>query len=313
MSIHKLVTRSWWAFISITALAVAMAVGLPAMNAQGADHLDGPTGSLGTGIADLGLSTPQGKDPRVDINDLYAFGNGDDLVLIMTVGPLAGSGIPGTGPAEFHPKGKYEFLIDNDGDAKKDKSIKIDFSKPDKDGEQKIKVRGPDGIKGKGKTGEDIELKNGGRVRAGLFDDPFFFDLLAFRGDGGRTFCDGAESDTFELLGANVMAIVIEMPSDVLGSEFDVWARTKLGGRVDRMGPPLTNTLNPNDIKDAFNRGKPDKDLKDFDISPDVLGYPTPGRALATDVFPGGLGEGDCVDAHSTAFLSAFPYLVPAN
>ena len=70
-------------------------------------------------IAGLGLSTPQGKDSRVDINDLYAFSNGDDTVLIMTVGPLAGSGIPGTGPAEFHPKGKYEFLIDDDGDAKK--------------------------------------------------------------------------------------------------------------------------------------------------------------------------------------------------
>ena len=86
--IHKK-ARYWGALLIMGAMAAFMTVALPVLPARGADHLDGPTGDLGTGIAGLGLSTPQGKDSRVDINDLYAFSNGDDTVLIMTVGPLA--------------------------------------------------------------------------------------------------------------------------------------------------------------------------------------------------------------------------------
>ena len=54
-------------------------------------------------------------------------------------------------------------------------------------------------------TGQDIMLRGGGRLRADLFDDPFFFDLLGF--NDGFNFTG---MDFFE--GFNVSGIVIEMP-----------------------------------------------------------------------------------------------------
>ncbi|MCZ6789157.1 MAG: DUF4331 family protein [Chloroflexi bacterium] len=251
--------RLWWAFIAIGALVVALAVGLPALTARGADHLDAP-----------GLTSP-GGDGRLDIADVYAFRSPTtqtNAVLIMTVNPLAGV----LSPTTFHPKAKYEFLIDTNGNAKEDKKIKIEFSKPDKDGVQKVKVKGPGGIKGKGKTGEDIDLKNGGVLRADLFDDPFFFDLPAFL---AVDFCSGGSGSDF-FASRKISAIVLEVPSSSLGpDDIGVWARTHFKGRVDRMGRPAINTVfipnNPFEPvssepsqKNAFNTGKPKNDQRDF-------------------------------------------------
>jgi len=88
-------------------------------------------------------------------------------------------------------------------------------------------------------------------LRAGLFDDPFFFDLLAFRNN--LAFCAGGSSDFFR--GLNTLAIVLELPNNQLGSgPIGVWARTAQGGRtVDRMGRPAINTVFiPSSLKDAF-------------------------------------------------------------
>ena len=108
MSIHKVVIRFWWAVFSIAALAIALAVGIPAMNAQGADHLDAP------------LVTAEG---RTDINDVYAWSptSTGTTVLIMTVNPDAGV----LSPTTFHPKAKYRFLIDNNGDASADMTLEV--------------------------------------------------------------------------------------------------------------------------------------------------------------------------------------------
>ena len=56
-------------------VAAAMIVGLSASTIGAADHLDAPMIQ---------------KDERTDINDAYAFVNGDNTVLVMTVNPLAG-------------------------------------------------------------------------------------------------------------------------------------------------------------------------------------------------------------------------------
>ena len=174
-----------------------------------ADHLEAPLVAL---------------DGRTDINDVYAFVNGDNTVLVMTVNP--GAGI--LSPTTFDPDGVYRFQIDNDGDFRKDRTIKVRFGDVRDDGSQRVTIRGagnPDGGKrARGWTGEEIELADGGRAIAGTFDDPFFFDFEAFlgtvKGQGTRGFCDGDEVDFFA--GLDVSAIVVEVPSDLLtGDDHD--------------------------------------------------------------------------------------------
>jgi hypothetical protein len=180
----------------------------------------------------------------------------------------------------------------------------------------------------KGKTGRTISIPGGGKLTAGVFDDPFFFDLNAFL---AVDFCNPG-TDFFE--GLNISAIVLEVPSSWLGSNnIGVWARTVQDGQqIDRMGRPAINTVfipnNPFEPsgsepsqKDAFNAGKPRFDQRDFRgevvdtlqifygpadptvdaladfLLPDILtvdtsstaGFPN-GRALADDVIDIELG-----------------------
>ncbi len=264
--------RAWWAALAIAALAIALAVALPSMMARGADHLDAPLVM---------------EDGRVDINDVYAFQsptNPDNTVLIMTVNPLAGM----ASPTAFHPSARYEFLIDDDGNAKPDRRIFVAFSQ-ERNGEQRVVVVGNGGIFGLGKTGQDVRLLRGGMLHAGLFDDPFFFDLVAFRNvlAGAGTLPRNPDSEVNGVdffAGANVSAIVLEIPTKQLkssrnddddaedemmngsDSNIGVWARTALKGkRVDRMGRPAINTVFiPSANKDAFNMGEPRDDREDF-------------------------------------------------
>lgn len=221
-------------------------------NAYAADHLDAPA-----------VKT----DGRTDINDVYAFRSPTDhakTVLIMTVNPLAGT----QNGTTFHPDAKYQFVVDNDGDAESDGYIDFTFGSPRSSGRQSVEVdfdvkRDRDG---EGRTDRTLELGSSGRAWAGLADDPFFFDLQAFKdqvvGEGGsRTFCDGQATNFFH--GLNTNAIAVEVPSKWLGGpKIGVWGRTRVdGSTVDRMGRPAINTVFiPSDQKDAFNATKPHRD-----------------------------------------------------
>ncbi len=239
--------------------------------ALAADHLDAP-----------GLTSP-GGDGRLDINDVYAFqspADSEKAVLIMTVNPAAGA----LSPTTFSPDASYELRLDFDGDAKEDRVYRFDFGAPDAGGQQGVRMRctpaancpGRGAVLARGRTGEDIAAKDGSVLRADLFDDPFFFDLNAFTGAGGRSFCDGGETDFF--LGLNVSAIVLEIPRENLaGDSVGVWATTSTDedGQIDRMGRPAINTVfipnNPFEPagsepsqKNFFNAGKPKHDTRDF-------------------------------------------------
>ena len=200
---------------------------------------------------------------RLDINDVYAFRSPADsnhTVLIMTVSPLAGI----TGATTLHPQGNYEFKFDVNGDAVEDNTFRLTFSNPDSQGVQEVRMKGDrSASEVHGVTGQNIQVPGGGMLRAGLFDDPFFFDLLAFRNN--LAFCAGGSSDFFR--GLNTLAIVLELPNNQLGSgPIGVWARTAQGGRtVDRMGGPAINTVFiPSSLKDAFNTGEPADDWRAF-------------------------------------------------
>jgi len=245
-------------------LVLALAFGLFAAPAKAADHLDAP-----------GL-TPPGGDTRLDITDVYAFQsptNSANTVLVLNVNPLAGVLNNGT----FRAGASYEFKLDSNGDAKEDLTYKVTFSAPNGSRQQDVTLRrlpaagGGGSVLAKGQTGQNISIPGGGMLYAGVFDDPFFFDLNAFL---SVNFC--APGTNF-FQGLNVSSIVLEVPSSWLGSNnVGVWARTVLDDKqIDRMGRPAINTVfipnNPFEPKgsepsqkNAFNGGKPRNDQRDF-------------------------------------------------
>ena len=302
------------------------------------DHLDAPLVN---------------EDGRLDINDSYIFQSPENInrsVLIMTVNPAAGVFSPTT----FNPAGIYEFNIDNNGDALADVTLSLKFNEPDGRGRQRFTLRRNGALIARGATGQDVRIrsKGRGRVRCGLFDDPFFFDLNGF--NNGFQFT----GDDF-FAGLNVSAIVIEMATDSLiavkGGDANVSlsCRTTIKGtQFDRVGRPAINTaLIPSSLKDAFNAGQPVNDPADFGavvqasieglnggdtataqaltaiLLPDVLtvdlsnpdGFLN-GRLLADDVIDAELSllsngavTGDMVDANDLPFPANFPYLAAAH
>lgn len=308
---------------------------------QGADHLDAP------------LLRAPGVGAR-DINDVYAFqspANPANTVLVMTVNPFAGMVNPfGTiSPTTFGSDVNYQFNIDNNGDALADVTYNATFGAAGAGGIQsfvatKTTGSGTNNI-ASGSTETNVAVSGGGLVRAGLFDDPFFFDLVGF--NSGFAFTG---SDTFA--GANISAIVLEVPSTELGaSNIGVWASTFIGGvQQDRKGRPAINTaVISSGNKDAFNAGVPSTDVANFSANvranilalsnaanadaltpillPDLLTIDTSsaagflnGRALANDVIDAELNllsagavTGDGVIANDRAFLNVFPYLAGPN
>lgn len=244
-------------------MALALVFGLVSVPASAADHLDAP-----------GLTAP-GGDTRLDITDVYAFqspSNSDNTVLVMGVNPLAGVLNDGT----FHSGAYYELKIDSDGDAKEDLTYRLTFSAPNGSNTQNVTLRqipadGGGSVLAKGQTGNTISIPGGGMLVAGVFDDPFFFDLNGFL---NLDFCTSA---TNFFNGLNLSAIVLEVPSSWLGSSnIGVWARTVLNDQqIDRMGRPAINTVFiPNNVfepvgtepsqKNAFNAAKPRNDQRNF-------------------------------------------------
>lgn len=295
-----------------------------------ADHLDSPS-----------VQT----DGSVDINDLYAFqspSNPANVVFAMTVNPLAGVA---NGTA-FNSRAVYEIGIDLDGNATTDFGCRFYFSRPRR-GVQRFIVVDVNGNRGGvGQTGSMSRLSDGGMVTAGVFDDPFFFDLNGF--NNGFAFTG---SDFFA--GANVSAIVIEVPaSRIPATNIGVTAKSVVRGRqFDRMGRPAINTvLIPSSKKDAFNTSKPSSDVARFGsdvrqtliglgnsperadtltsiLLPDILTFNTAdasgflnGRRPDDDVIDaelalltGGGLTGDGVNMNDKPFLPTFPYLAPPH
>ncbi len=327
--------RRFYLRLLIAALALC-----PALRGRAADHLDAPM-----------LRVPNVGDR--DINDVYVFKspvNPNNSVLVMTVNPFSGKVNPfGTMSGKtFGPTVDYQFLVDNNNDAVPDVTYSTTFTAPS-GGSQTLTMTRTAGVTttplATGATETNIGLAGGGTVRAGLFDDPFFFDLVGF--NNGFNFTG---TDTF--FGANISAIVLEVPSADLGAQnVGIWARTVVGGvQIDRMGRPAINTaLIPSGTKDAFNAGMPSTDAANFSdeftasitglsdaanaaaltpvLLPDVLTFDTTnaggflnGRRLADDVIDAELNllskgavTGDGVNANNVPFLSAFPYLAAPN
>lgn len=260
--------------VAAVGLTIAALVFAPAtLSSRAADHLDAPTAKLD-------------GNKELDINDVYVFHPGapgqQDLsrtVVAMTVSPAAGV----IGGTAFKPNANYDLLVDTNGDARPDITIRTTFGQS-QGGQQMFTTRWTDPWHrhqvARGWTNTVVEGRGpgqGARVFAGLRDDPFFFDLVSFNtivkdGAPNPNFCEPGDGDFF--LGLNTLSIVVEMPTEWLaGHQVGVWARTSMGGAtVDRMGRPaiLTVFIPPNpfepgsasvgNLEDQFNFTAPVND-----------------------------------------------------
>lgn len=160
----------------LMALGVAVTAASLAGPAKSADHRDAP-GSSG--------------DPAADINDVYTFNDGSNVVLAMTVSPLAAAG------AKFSDKVQYVFHTASGsafGTTTANEDVICTF-----DTSQKISCwiangsTADDYVTGDASATAGISSASGKvKVFAGLRADPFFFNLCGFREAVGEV--DAAET-----------------------------------------------------------------------------------------------------------------------
>ena len=230
-------------------------------------------GSLQFGVnaADHGDAPGVRVDNRLDINDVYAFqspSQSGNVVFIMTVSPAARI----LSQNHFNPRGDYDFFVNTNADPNHEFTLNFRFGDPGPGGVQQMHFvaesrtqRIFDVVAG---TNDSVSLPGGGFIRASESDDPFFFDLIAFRAGLG-TFCGGAGGSTGVnfFRGLNTMSIAVELPRSLFGgNNIGVWARTVVNGQqFDRMGRPAINTIfMPSSLKDAYNLASPVNDLELF-------------------------------------------------
>jgi len=289
-------------------LGLAMVVGSAALRVGAADHLDAP--SLGS------LSVGSLKGDR-DVNDVYVFpAAGNRTVLAMTTNPAVN--VPAIDPfGTYGTNVQYRLNIDNTGDFVQDLSFVTTFGDPDANGVQHYTVKRYTGAAAVNASGDGQAIasgftdnakgmaqgRDGVQAFAGERSDPFFFDLIGFRGTLGldpvttQRLCsvapdpdpDQTGTDFFTPL--NTLAIVLEVPDAALGTNIGVWADTRqstVGGWVivDQMGRPAINTV--------FNSGA---DKESFNVTPpaqqDDAGKPYRANVSAVLQALGGYSPGD--------------------
>jgi len=204
-------------------LAAAAALVAPTIAAWSADHLDPPART------DPAVdSTP---DKPADIADIYAWHTDTSVIVALTfAGPQAT-----TLPATYDRNVNYQINISNRG-SRTDTEIPIEVRFGQAGANQfGVQVSGLPGVTGviSGPVETDL-FKDGVKVRAGLFDDPFFFDLQGFkdtRSSGTLMF----DKNRNFFAGQNLTAVVIEIPKNRIdtGALVDIWAATsRFGGQL---------------------------------------------------------------------------------
>jgi hypothetical protein len=204
-------------------LAAATAFWATDWTVLAADHLDPPART------DPAVdSTP---DKAADIADIYLWSTGTNVVLALTfAGPSAASL-----PATYDRDILYTVNISNAG-FPTDPEIQIRFRfGQDANGVTGIQLTGlpdsPDPLVG---PVEQTLSRNGILVRAGLYDDPFFFDLQGFR-DTKATGHLSFRNDRNFFAGQNDTAIVFQFPIGMLRgtAPLNVWVTTaRFGGQI---------------------------------------------------------------------------------
>jgi hypothetical protein len=199
-------------------LAGAVAVALVAFGGGralvAADHFDPP--------ARTGSDTnTAGFDVAADIADLYAFHDAQNVYLALGFGGPSATNLPGFYDSDVlytinvsnaFPRTDVEFPIE----------IRFGRDGPNPG----IQVRNlPGGVSIEGPVERNLTTSNGIVVRAGVFDDPFFFDPQGLRDSRATgTLSFNNQRDRFAKL--NSTFVILSIPRTLIdrGSPLDVWA-----------------------------------------------------------------------------------------
>jgi len=179
--------------------------------------------------------TEVGVDPTpdraADLADIYAFHDAENLVVAITFAGPAATNLP----AVYDPNVLYRINISNDG-LRSTTEIPIDirfgFDAANNPG---VEVRGLPGVDRIQGPVERNLMEGGYLVRAGLFDDPFFFDLQGLR-ETRSTGMLRFNNMRSAFANANITGVVIQIPRSRVengGNQLDIWSETgRLGGQL---------------------------------------------------------------------------------
>lgn len=206
------------------ALAIGAALLLPGAANRAADHLDPPART------DPAFDTT--PDTPADIADVFAWYAGDTVKLALTfAGPSFGSQ-----PAFYDRDVLYKILVSTAApDDTPEYTIKVRFGAGAKPNEYGVRFEGIPGVSGtiEGPV-ETVLEKDGVKAKAGLFDDPFYFDLLGFRETRSTGSIRFNNQRSF-FTGQNDTAFVIEVPRSRFAGgngKLSVWSTSsRFGGQ----------------------------------------------------------------------------------
>ena len=216
------------AIAAVVALfAIPAALLIPERIAPAADHLDPPSRTDPT--VD---TTP---DLPADIADLYSWYTPTKVIIIVTFGGPSAASLPA-----FYDRDVLCTLNISNGLVKTDPSFVINwrFGVDTSTGTPRygVQVIGLPGVSGAVVGPVETDLtKDGVIVRAGLFDDPFFFDSLGFRTSRSTGVLSFDKNRNF-FVRQNDTALVFEIPRDRLDkgtNPLGLWVITsRFGGQI---------------------------------------------------------------------------------
>ncbi len=181
-----------------------------------ADHFDPPARVGGS------EATRGNLDVAADIADVYAFHDNNNLYLSLSFGGPSSPSLP----AFYDRDVLYAINVSNEG-SRTDTEFPIQFRFGFDGASPGIQVTGlpPNGGTITGPVETNLTAANGIVVRAGLFDDPFFFDpqgLRESRQTGNLSF----NNQRNPFANRNTTFVVISIPRALVdrGQPIDVWS-----------------------------------------------------------------------------------------
>ncbi|MCH9640257.1 MAG: DUF4331 domain-containing protein [Actinomycetia bacterium] len=193
-----------------------------------------------------------GRDPRLELRDLYAFqlpAAPERTALVLTANP-------GGGP--MHPDAVYRLAIDHTGDLRNDIAISFVYAPP-VDGAQKVDVYLAVGNQASTIAAVGSQLFGGVEVSFG--------ERVTAVESGGFTFASAARSDPSRA-DTNVIAMIVELPNSYLsaGPAVRIWGRCSILNdrqwvHTDRVGHlSLGDLITDDDMRAQYQAGEPNRD-----------------------------------------------------
>ena len=219
------VVERWKRLSAASGILVAATLALSASQrmAVAADHLDPPART------DPAFDTT--PDRSADIADVYVWHTPDNLVIALTfAGPA-----PGDQKAVYDRDVLYTINVSNAGfPTDPEVQIRFRFGQDDA-GNFGVEINGlPDNGPALVGPVETTLTRSGILARAGLYDDPFFFDLQGFRETRSTGSLSFVSSRSF-FTGQNDTALVVQIPRRLIetNDQLNIWATSaRIGGQL---------------------------------------------------------------------------------